>query len=164
MIIRQAEARDAAAAARIHGHYVRDTLATFTTEEKPVDRWQEDILAGPFFVAEEGGTVLGFGTYGRFRSGPGYAQTAEHSVYLAPGAGGRGAGRALLAAVEKAAQEAGIRVMVAGISGANPAAVGFHRRLGYRETGRMPGVGVKFGRHLDLVLMQKNLPQGGNRG
>lgn len=149
--------------AAIHAYYVRDTLVTFTTDEKPLRLWLEDISAGaPVFVAEQDGAVLGYGTFGPFRSGPGYARTAEHSVYLAPGAAGRGAGRALLEAVEAAAEAAGIRVMVAGISGANPGAVTFHRRCGYRETGRMPGVGRKMGRWLDLVLMQKNLPQGGD--
>ncbi len=165
MIIRRAEAGDAEALAGIHRYYVRETLVTFTTEEKPLKHWQEGLRNGPpVFLAVAAGKVLGYGTYGAFRAGPGYARTAEHSVYLAPGETGRGAGRRLLAAVEAAAAAAGIEVMVAGISGANPEAVAFHARLGYRETGRLVKVGQKAGRRLDLVLMQKNLPQGGDPG
>ncbi len=163
MIIRRADRGDAAALAAIHGHYVRDTLVTFTTEVKSTGDWRGEICgATPVFVAEEAGKVLGYGTFSAFRAGPGYAATAEHSVYLAKGCAGRGIGRALMNAVERAAAEAGIDVLIAGISGANPDAVSFHKHLGYVQTGRLEKVGRKQGQKLDLVLMQKNLPPHGD--
>jgi phosphinothricin acetyltransferase len=47
--------------------------------------------------------------------------------------------------------------MVAAIDGSNVDSVRFHQRLGFAEVGRLPGVGEKFGRRLDLVLMQRDL-------
>ncbi len=81
----------------------------------------------------------------------------EHMIVLAPTPRGRGIGRTLLAAIEDHARTAGAPVMVAAISGENMAAIGFHRALGHVETGCMPELGRKFGRWLDLVLMQKRL-------
>ncbi len=159
MIIRPAEGTDAGAIADIANAVVRDTLVTFTTEERSVDRVFNDIKdkSGRFFVADQGGTVVGFATYGPFRNGPGYAATSEHSVLLAPEARGRGVGRALMEALQDAALRNGVHVLVAGISSANPGAVLFHKALGFREVGRMPEVGRKWDQWLDLILMQKNL-------
>ncbi len=81
----------------------------------------------------------------------------EHTVILTDAARGRGLGRALMAGIEAHAQAAGAHLMIGAISGANPAGLGFHARLGYREVGRLPEAGLKFGQWLDLVLMQKTL-------
>jgi L-amino acid N-acyltransferase len=70
---------------------------------------------------------------------------------------GRGTGRALLDALASRARAAGKRVMVAGIDGDNADAIRFHQRVGFVQVGRLPGVGEKFGRRLDLVLMQQEL-------
>jgi phosphinothricin acetyltransferase len=70
---------------------------------------------------------------------------------------GRGVGRALLDALIEHARAAGKRVMVAGIDGENVRSIAFHARLGFVEVARMPGVGEKLGRRLDLVLMQRAL-------
>ncbi|MDU8926643.1 GNAT family N-acetyltransferase [Alisedimentitalea sp. MJ-SS2] len=158
-MIRQAVSGDAAAIAAIWNPIIAETTATFTTEQK-----DEAVLAEliadrgeAFVVADEGGFVLGFATYGPFRGGPGYAATAEHSVMLAKEARGRGVGRALLSRLEVIAQKNGIHVMIAGISGENEGAIAFHHRMGFAETARMPEVGRKFGHWLDLVCMQKIL-------
>lgn len=158
MIVRRAVEGDAGAIAAIHSHYVCNTQVTFTSVEKSPADWRNSILAdASVLVAEEEGHVVGFATFGPFRTGPGYAATAEHSVYLAAGGARRGLGRALMAAVEVAAQAAGVHVLVAAISGTNLAARAFHARLGFEETGRMPEVGRKHGEYLDLILMQKFL-------
>jgi len=161
MRVRQAIPADAGAIADIWNGYIRDTAVTFTDIEKTAPEVAADIAArqqdGLYLVAEEGGVVLGFATAGAFRGGPGYRHTLEITVHVAPNARGRGAGRALVTALEDAARKAGAHVLVAGVSGENPDAVAFHARLGFSEVGCMPQVGQKFGRWMDLVLMQKIL-------
>lgn len=158
--IRPAEPRDAVAVADLWNGMIRDSLSTFTTDEKT----PEDITtliatrAGAFWVAEDAGKVLGFVTYGSFRGGPGYGATVEHSIVLSDAAQGRGLGRGLMTRAEEAAAAQGHHVMVAAISSANPGAVIFHEKLGFAQAGRMPEVGRKHGQWLDLILMQKTLP------
>jgi phosphinothricin acetyltransferase len=159
MKIRQAQAADAKAIADIANAIIRDTLITFTTAERNTDSIAEDIRQRDraYLVVEDAALVQGFATYGPFRSGPGYAQCREHSVQLSEQARGKGAGRALMAALEEVAQHEGVHVLVAGISSANPGAEAFHTALGFQHVGRMPEVGFKWGKRLDLVLMQKIL-------
>lgn len=162
MSIRPANPEDAAAIAAIWNVYIRDTTVTFTTDEKSqsdVAGYMAARMTGGMgvFVAEDASGVCGFAASSAFRSGPGYARTLETSVMLKRGASGKGLARALMAAVEDEARAAGVRALVAGISAENAAAIAFHAALGFVEVGRLPGVGRKFERWLDLVLMQKTL-------
>ncbi len=159
MNIRQAVAEDAPEIAAIANAIIRDTLITFTTDERSVESVAAEIeTRGPaFLVAERNGEVQGFATYGTFRAGPGYAQCCEHSIQLVQQARGQGMGRALMQALEDIAAASKVHVLVAGISSANPAAIAFHSAIGFEQVGRMPEVGFKWGQRLDLVLMQKIL-------
>jgi phosphinothricin acetyltransferase len=158
MIIRQAIPQDADAICVLQNAIIRDSLITFTTVEKTPEDVAGVIAGGaPYLVAVDQAALLGFASWGTFRAGPGYAHTAEHSIYLTESAQGRGVARALLAALEDEATKAGIHVLVAGISGVNQGAIRFHERMGYAEVGRLPETGRKAGRWLDLVLMQKIL-------
>ncbi len=162
MMIRQAEAADAAVIRDIWNPVIRDSEITFNAAEKSVQDIAGMIAAKAqaghgFLVAEEAGVVLGFATYGQFRGGVGYARTMEHTVILPPAARGRGLGRALMAAIEDHARVGGAHSIFAGVSSGNPAGVGFHERLGYVHAGTLHEVGWKFGRWFDLHLMQKFL-------
>lgn len=142
---------------------IRQTTITFSSEEKTAEGLAEMFAARraagcEFLVAEaDDGHLLGLATYAQFRAGNGYARSMEHTIVLAPEAWGRGIGRALMAAVEDHARGRGRHVMVAAVTGENAAGIAFHAALGYAEVGRMPEQGHKFGRWLDLVLMQKLL-------
>ena len=158
MTVRNATAGDAAAVAAIWNHHIRDTTVTFTSQETTEAGVAALIATRPaFFVALDQGRVAGFASYDQFRGGVGYARTMEHTIQLAPGGAGRGLGRTLMTAVEDHARAGGAHSMFAGVSAENPAGRAFHARLGYRETALLPQVGWKFGRWIDLVLMQKFL-------
>ncbi|MCV3272949.1 GNAT family N-acetyltransferase [Roseobacter sinensis] len=158
-MIRPAEPVDAPAIAALWNAMIRETLSTFTTVEK-TDAEIEALISerrGAVFVAESAGACGGFVTFGPFRAGPGYAATVEHTVIVASTTQRAGVGRRLMLAAEEAARADGKHVMVGGISQTNIAAQAFHARLGYAEVARMPEVGRKADRWLDLVLMQKIL-------
>lgn len=159
MNIRQAQKQDATAIATIWNHEVRGGVATFNSQEKTTTEIVQKIAGqdGAFLVAEKKGQVIGFATFFPFRNGVGYAHCAEHTVYLDAAARGHGAGRALMTSLESAARNRDIHVLVAGVAAENKAGIAFHAALGFVETGRMPQVAHKFGRWMDLVLMQKNL-------
>lgn len=162
MIVRDAAPRDIQRLMAIWNPQIRDTAITFTTVEKTHAALAAEINAcraeaRAFLVAEAGGQVIGLATWFPFRKGPGYAHTGEHTVVLAPEAWRQGAGRALMRALEDHARGRGIHVLVAGVTAENAAGIAFHRALGFSEVGRMPQVGRKFGRWMDLVLLQKCL-------
>ncbi|MEL7259399.1 MAG: GNAT family N-acetyltransferase [Pseudomonadota bacterium] len=79
---------------------------------------------------------------------------------LEPDARGHGTGRALMAALEDHAVAQRVGSLMAGISGENTEAVAFHLALGYEEVGRVAQAGFKFGRWIDLILLQKRLSHG----
>lgn len=120
--------------------------------------WRGRTEAGfPVLVAVDGKEVLGYASYGPFRAFDGYRQTVEHSVYVAESARRRGTATALLKALETEARRAGMHVILGGIAADNEPSLRLHEKLGFVETARMPAVGQKFGRYLDLVFMQKVL-------
>lgn len=162
MLVRDATDDDLAAIVAIFNHAVRNTTAVFSTVETDVAGRAAWAAARrergfPVLVAEAAGEVLGFASYGEFRSFPGYRLTVEHSVYVAPAARRRGVGRSLLEALIAHAHGAGLHVMVGGIDADNQASLALHRALGFEETGRMGEVAAKFGRWLTLVFMQRRL-------
>jgi L-amino acid N-acyltransferase YncA len=113
-----------------------------------------------------GGAVVGFAAYGPFRNDelwPGYRFTVEHTVHLDEAHLRKGLGRLLMEALIARATEAGKHVMVGAIDGANEGSIAFHAALGFVEVARMPETGWKFGRWLDLVLMQRVLDPGAAR-
>lgn len=150
----------------IYAHWVLHGLASF--EEVPPDAAEMDRrrlsvqeLKLPYLVAEDGGDVLGFAYAGPYRPRSGYRFTVEDSVYVAPGAHGKGIGRRLLSEVVARAEALGRLQMLAviGDSG-NAASIGLHAALGFRQIGTMRSVGFKFGRWVDTVIMQRALGPG----
>lgn len=160
-MIRAATQADAAALADLWNPWIRDTAITFNAQEKSSDDIARMIaerqVAGHAFLLAEDAGLLGFATYSQFRGGIGYATCMEHTVILSPLARGRGVGRALMQAVEDHARSAGAHQMIGGVSGENPEGRAFHAAIGYRDLAIIREAGFKFGRFMDLVLMQKFL-------
>lgn len=161
--LRPADEADLPGILAIYNHAVLHSTAIFN--DNPVDlanrrAWLLDRQARsyPVIVAVDGDeAVLGYASFGDFRPFEGFRISVEHSVYVAEGARGRGLGRLLLEALFEPARALGKRVMIGGITADNEPSLALHARLGFTETGRMPGVGIKFGRRLDLVFVQKEL-------
>lgn len=163
MTLRVATRADAPALKAIMAPVIAGSTATFSSVERSVEDWEALVDARrvegrAFYVAEVDGVVVGYATYDQFRPfNNGYRFTMEHSVYLSDAAQGKGLGRILLLAIEEHAREAGHKSMIGVIDGDNVASTAFHTALGYKEVGRIPQSGFKFGRWLDALFMQKFL-------
>ncbi|MFD2032344.1 GNAT family N-acetyltransferase [Ancylobacter dichloromethanicus] len=162
MMLRDAVEADLGGILAIYNHAVLNSTAIWN--DTPTDlanrvAWLRDrrAKAYPVIVAEDGGEVLGYASFGDFRPFEGFRICVEHSVYVAQAARGRGLGRALVEALFEPARALGKKVMIGGVTAGNDASLALHARLGFIETARMPGIGIKLGRRLDLVLMQREL-------
>lgn len=162
--IRAAGPQDVDAIQAIYAHHVLTGTGTFETE--PPDhaeiRRRMDKVAGlgwPWLVAcSDTGAVIGYAYAGPFRERAAYAHTVEDSIYVAPEQAGRGIGRLLLSTLIAACRAAGARQMLAVIGDSdNTGSIGLHRALGFGDAGVLRQVGHKFGRDLDVVIMQLTL-------
>ena len=166
LLVRPSTADDLAAVTAIYGWHVRHGTGTFEVDppaEIEIGRRRADVLAKglPWLVLEQEGTVVGYASANQFRPRPGYRFCLEDSVYLANGAAGRGFGRLLLTELMARCEAAGARQMLAVIGdSANLGSIGVHRRLGFEHVGVMQAAGWKFGRWVDVVVMQKSLGSG----
>ena len=162
MLIRDATPDDAAAIAAIYNDAVRHTTAILMEGEVDAAnrvQWMQtrQALGYPVLVAEADGAVIGYAAFGDWRPFDGFRGTVENSVYVAPEARGQGVAQALLAALIPRARACGKHVIVAAITSENAASLRLHEKLGFVETARMPQVGQKFGRWLELVFLQLRL-------
>lgn len=163
MDIRRAGAADLAACQAIYAHHVLEGTGTF--EETPpsieeITERHERIVAAnlAWLVALDSSGVLGFAYFTRYRDRSAYRFTAEDSVYVREDVRGQGVGKALVAALLDRACDAGFRQMIAAIGDSeNIGSIGVHASLGFQRVGILRDVGYKFGRALDVVLMQKAL-------
>jgi len=117
--------------------------------------WRARLDQGyPVLVADDGGQIAGFASFGDFRSWPGYRFTVEGTVHILAGRRGQGVGTALLRAIVERARAAGKHVMIAGVDAENAASLRYLERFGFERAGYLREVGFKFGRYLDLVFLQ----------
>jgi L-amino acid N-acyltransferase len=160
--VRDADAGDLDAIFAIYNEEVMHGTATFDTEPRVRgvdDGWltDRDERRHPVLVAVRGGAVVGWGSLSPWSSRGGYARTAEASVYVHAEHRGRGVGRLLLAALVERGRAAGLGVLIARIAGANAASVGLFERGGFAHIGTQRRCGEKFGRILDVELMDLHL-------
>lgn len=163
--IRGAEPGDLAPIFEIYNHEVSAETSTFDTEPRVLGR-DDGWLTGredryPVLVATIGGALAGWGSLSQWSPRGAYARTAEVSVYVDRAMRGRGVGRALLAELIEIAPEGGIAVLLARIAGENPASVALHEGLGFSHIGTQRRAGEKFGRVLDVELLDLHLDGAG---
>jgi phosphinothricin acetyltransferase len=164
--VRDARAGDTGAIAALFNALILTTTVGWrehlTTPAEQLEWLHEREERGfPTLVADESGEVVGYCCWTSFRGGdrfPGYRHTVEHTVHVRGDRHGQGIGRLLLGALVHRAAAGGIHVMVAGIDADNAASIAFHASMGFVEVARMPETGRKFGRWLELVLMQRIIP------
>jgi phosphinothricin acetyltransferase len=166
LVIRPSVAVDLPAIAAIYGWNVLHGTGTFeldVPDEAEMARRRDDVIGKglPWLVAERDGVVLGYAYANHFRPRRAYRFCLEDSIYLADAARGQGVGTLLLAELVSRCEAAGARQMLAVIGdSANAGSIGVHRALGFEHTGILRSAGWKFGRWLDVVLMQKPLGLG----
>ncbi|MBC7469041.1 MAG: N-acetyltransferase [Ramlibacter sp.] len=164
--IRPSSDQDIPAMTAIYAHHVLNGTGTFETVPPTAEDMtarRADVLAKdlPYLVAEEDGRILGFAYCNWFKPRPAYRYSAEDSIYMADGERGRGAGKQLLAALAEAAEAAGVRKLIAVIGdSANQGSVRVHEAVGFSPVGVLKSCGWKFGKWLDVVLMEKPLGLG----
>ena len=164
--IRPSRDEDVAAITAIYAHHVLNGTGTFETTpptQEDMAARRADVLskALPHLVAEQDGRILGFAYCNWFKPRPAYRYSAEDSIYLADGARGKGVGKELLSALVDQSEAAGVRKLIAVIGdSANQGSVGVHRAVGFTPVGVLKSCGWKFGKWLDVVLMERALGVG----
>ena len=157
--LREAGDADQRAILDIYNDAVLHSTATFDLEPRTwagQQRWfQEHRPPYAVFVATVGDTLVGWGGLSSFRPRPGYRFTAEDSIYVCEDFRGRGIGASLLELLIEAASRGRFHSVIALIDGGNAVSVRLHERFGFRHVGTFRQVGVKFGRWLDVVHMQR---------
>ena len=161
--IRDALDTDLAGILRIYNDAVQNSTAIWNDRIVDLDNrraWlaERHDQGYPVLVAiDEGGQVAGYASFGPWRPHDGFRHTVENSVYVSPDHRGSGIGRSLMKALIERARQLEKHVMVAFIESENRASVHMHQQLGFIHVGQMRQVGCKFGRWLDLTMMQLTL-------
>jgi len=161
--VRDATEQDLPGVLAIYNEVIATSTAVYAdlpvTLDDRLQWWRARTAQGyPVLVASDASGIVGFSTFGDFRTWPGYRFTVEHTVHVRADRRGRMVGRELMQALFPRAAALGKHVMIAGIDAANEASIRFHERLGFVRAAHLREVGFKFGRWLDLVLMQRSIP------
>ena len=134
---------------------------TFDLRARTLEEQQEWLVARSgalaAVVAEVDGKVAGFASLSMYRDRPAYSTTVEDSVYVHADHRGTGLGRALLSEIVDVAIAQGFHTVMARIVGHHEASIELHRSIGFDVVGVEREVGRKFGKWLDVVLMQRML-------
>ena len=162
MHVRLAESTDAESVRRIYNIEVVGSTATFDLRPRTIEEhevWMAEHRGTyPVVVAvDDEGTVLGFGSLSAYRDRPSYATTVENSVYVDSDSRGEGVGRAILDELVRLATLHGFHSMIARVGGSNAASIALHRACGFVLIGIEREVGRKFGRWIDVAILQRML-------
>lgn len=157
--IRPATINDLKAITEIYNEAILTTTATFDTEPK-TEAEQRDWFADhggkyPILVAEQDDIIIGWASLSQWSDRYAYTDTAEISLYVKDGFRGRGIGRGLLEAIISEGEKTGLHTVIARIAEGNQESIHLHESIGFQHIGVMREVGQKFGRILDVWLMQK---------
>jgi phosphinothricin acetyltransferase len=163
LCLRDATPDDFHAIAEIYAHHVHTGFGSFEevaprTEEMCRRHFQVTSRGLPWRVAELDGRVVGYCHASPYHERSAYRFTVQDSVYVDELSAGRGIGGSLLQQVIEICTALGYRHMMAVVGDSrNEASLRLHARLGFRRIGQAIGIGVKFGRWVDVVYLQRVL-------
>ena len=166
MLIRHATEADIPEIQSIYAHHVLYGTGSFEEAPPSAEEMAERFRAGlrrgwEWLVAADETGILGFAYYSQFRDRAAYRYAAENSIYVREDVRGQGVGKALVARLIAEATARGFRQMIAVIGDSeNVGSVGVHASLGFHHAGVLRAAGLKFGRWLDVVYMQRALGAG----
>jgi phosphinothricin acetyltransferase len=161
MEVRLARQEDGEAIRAIYNIEVAGSIVTFDLTARTAEEQRAWLArhegAHPAVVAQDGPRVVGFGSLSPFRDRAAYATTVEDSLYVDEAWRGRGVGRLLLEELIELALARGFHTVIARISGGNEPSIALHRACGFAMVGVEREVGRKFGRWIDVAVMQRML-------
>lgn len=156
--IRPATEKDQSDILAIYNDAVMHTTATFDTElrsmESQMEWYRKHKSNHPVLVAEKDGKIIGWASLSPWSDRCAYDTTVEVSVYLEPASRGKGIGAELLNAVTLDGGKYGNHTVLSRITSDNLASIRIHEKAGYNIVGIMKEVGFKFGKFLDVTMMQ----------
>lgn len=168
--VRPSTEADVPAMLAIYTHHVGHGVGDVASEPPPpeplhdedIKRRRKNMLRRrlPHLVAERAGEVVGYAYAVPFRKRPAYRYTVKHSIYVRQDQLHSGIGRMLLPALIEACTAAGFRQMIAYVDAENMPSQSLHEAFGFRRVGLLPGVGYRFGRWTDSLMMQRALGPG----
>ena len=162
IVVRPSTEDDVPAMLAIYAHHIQRGLGEFDVEPlhgDDIKRRRKNMLKRrlPHLVAEHAGTVVGYAYAVPFRKRPAYPYAVKHSIYVHADHLHSGVGRRLLPALVDACAAAGFRQMIAYIDVSNAPSQHLHEAFGFERAGLLKGVGFKYGRWTDSILMQRAL-------
>jgi L-amino acid N-acyltransferase len=158
LTLRLARLDDAEAIRQIYNAEVTTSTVTFDIAPRSLAEQRAYLAersgAHAVIVACDGPTVVGFGALSAWRSKAAYSTSVEDSVYVHRDHQGRGIGRLLLAELVSVATAHGFHALFARIVGGHQVSIRLHEAFGFEIVGTEREVGRKFGRWLDVVVME----------
>ena len=159
MTIRKATLNDLEAITEIYNNAIQKTVATFDTETKTYEeqkKWfEEHGLNNPIIVAELEGNIVGWAALSKYSTRCAYSDTAEISLYVNDQDQRKGIGKRLMQSIIKEGKNTSLHSVIARITEGNEKSIHLHKSVGFEHIGIMKEVGHKFGKRLDVCLMQK---------
>ncbi len=157
--VRFAQISDLEAIREIWNYYIANTTVNFDYIPKEKDEvldWfkNKQEMNYPVLVCEKDNQIMGYASFGSFRSWQGYLFSVEHGIYIKPGMGGNGYGKLLFTRLLEEAKNQQKHSMIGAISSDNIESLDFHKKMGFREVAHLKEIGYKFDKWLDCTFVQ----------